>query len=113
MDNPLFKLSLLISDGRRDLPRAFLGRIRHVFITKEKFFGRILLKFQMWIERKFFFKESFTVDRDLIIDNLNKVDLIKVKPKKKKFLDIFDKKDVERIISYKVRCYYKDMNLVL
>ncbi|HHH53792.1 MAG TPA: hypothetical protein ENK91_09055, partial [Bacteroidetes bacterium] len=101
--NPKFELSLLIKDGRTGSTdqTTFKSRFKRLFQSKN-ILGRVFFNIQVLIERKFFFKEEFTVDRDSIINELNKIDVIELKPQRKGFLDIFTDTDVEEVEKYKL-----------
>jgi len=103
LNNPKYKLSLLIKDGRvgNKSQTTLKNRVQRLFKSKNMM-GRILFNIQVLIEHKLFFKEVFTVDRDEIIKALNKIDVIKIEPERKGFLDIFNDTDVAEVEKYKL-----------
>ena len=74
------ELSLLIKDGR-SLKRRF---------PFKTIISKIILKIQKYIERRFLFKEKYTVEKEYIINYLKNIDTIDVKPQKKNFVDYFN-----------------------
>jgi hypothetical protein len=103
IDNPQLELSLLIKDGRvgNERQTSLKSKFKRLFLSKNVL-GKVLFKLQCWIERKLFFREKYTVNKEAIINKLNSIDVIKAKPKRKGFLDIFDKTDVQKIYEYKL-----------
>ncbi|MDB4638254.1 hypothetical protein OAE64_00030 [bacterium] len=75
------ELILLIKDGRSLKKRYQFKTI----ISKGVF------KIQKYIERRFLFKERHTVKKQAVINYLNKIDTIEVRPQKRNFVDFFDK----------------------
>lgn len=103
IDNPQLELSLLIKDGRvgNERQTSLKSKFKRHFLSKNVL-GKVLFKLQCWIERKLFFREKYTVNKEAIINKLNAIDVIKAKPTRKGFLDIFDKTDVQKIYEYKL-----------
>jgi len=103
IDNPQLELSLLIKDGRvgNERQTSLKSKFKRLFLSKNVL-GKVLFKLQCWIERKLFFREKYTVNKEAIINKLNSIDVIKAKPTRKGFLDIFDKTDVQKIYEYKL-----------
>lgn len=91
-------MSLLIQDGRTgNESRAALKSKIFQLLKSKNILGKVLFKCQILIERNFFFKEYLTVDKESIIRQLKKIPTIKVKPEKRRFLDIFNEEDIEEI----------------
>ena len=84
------ELSLLIKDGR-----SLKGRFPFKTII-----SKVIFKIQKYIERRFLFKEKYTVKKEYIINYLKNIDTIDVKPQKKNFVDYFDKSDCIDIKKY-------------
>jgi len=103
INSETLELSLLIQDGRigSENQKTLKSKFQRLYKSKN-IFGKILFKLQVLVESKLFFKEQFTVNKESIINGLNAIDVIKVKPKRKGFLDIFDKKDVGGIEKYEL-----------
>lgn len=103
IDNPALELSLLIKDGRVDneSQTSLRSRFKRLFLSKNVL-GNVLFKLQVWVERNLFFREKYTVNKESIINQLNSIDVIKVKPTRKGFVDIFNKTDVQEIYKYKL-----------
>jgi len=100
IENPSLELVLLIQDGRKenDNPKALKNKLKRLLKSKD-IFGKALFSFQCKIENKLL-KEKSIVDKTRIVQELNKVDKIKVTPERKGFLDIFSKNDVDKIKKY-------------
>lgn len=103
IDSPELELSLLIMDGRviDGSQASLIGKFKRLFISKN-IFGRVLFGLQVFVERKLFFKEKYTVNKVAIIKKLNVIDTIKVKPVRKGFVDLFSESDVHEINEYKL-----------
>lgn len=89
-NDPSLELSLLIKDGR-SLKRGY---------PFKTIISKVIFKIQKYIERRFFFKEKYTVEKEYIINYLKNIDSIEVKPQKKKFVDYFNKSDCIGIKEY-------------
>lgn len=100
LKDPSLELALLIQDGREgnNSTKTLKSRLNRLLKSKN-IFGKILFSLQTKIEN-FLFKEKITVDKERIIRELNKINKIKVEPKRKGFLDIFDDNDVDKIKKY-------------
>lgn len=100
INNSSLELALLIQDGREgnNNPKTLKNKLKRLFKSKN-IVGKILFNFHEKIENKIF-TEKPTVNKRKIIQNLNKVDKIKVKPERKGFLDIFNKNDIDKIKKY-------------
>jgi len=100
-NNPRLELSLLIQDGRvgDQNQNSLKNKIRR-FVSSGNFWGKLLFKIQGLVEEKLF-KEIKTVDKEKTITFLQTIDTIKVSPKRKGFLDIFNDSDADRIAAYK------------
>ncbi|MGZ2368710.1 glucosamine inositolphosphorylceramide transferase family protein [Ancylomarina sp. YFZ004] len=97
LKDPSLELALLVQDGREgnNSPKTLKNKLKRLFKSKN-IIGKLLFGFQHKIENNLF-KEKFTVNRAKIIKELNKINIIKVAPERKGFLDIFDASDVEKI----------------
>ena len=100
INNSSLELAVLIQDGREgnNNPKTLKNKLKRLLKSKN-IFGKILFIFQRKIENKIFTQKS-TVNKRKIIQNLHKIDKIKVKPERKGFLDIFNKNDVDKIKKY-------------
>ena len=100
IEDPTLELALLIQDGRKgdNNPKILNSKLKSLLRSKN-ILGKVLFYFQCKIENQLF-KEKYTVDKTRIVQELNKVDKIKVTPERKGFLDIFSKNDVDRIKKY-------------
>lgn len=98
--DPSLELALLIQDGRKGhhSPKSIKAKLKRLFKSRN-LIGTLLFKIQLKIESKLF-KEKFTVDKSKIIEELNNINKIEVKPVRKGYLDIFDKNCVEEIEKY-------------
>lgn len=103
IQSPVLELSLLIMDGRtgNEGQASILKKLKRLFASKN-ITGIVLFKLQVWVERKIFFREEYTVNKKAIINKLDAIDVIKVKPTRKGFLDIFENSDVQKINNYQL-----------
>lgn len=101
-DDPNLELSLIIKDGRNasENPNSFFIRFKRLMISS-KFIATLIFKIQVLIERYIFVLPQ-NVDKDFIIDKLNKIDVVKLKPSRKGFVDVFSESDAREISSYKL-----------
>ena len=90
------ELSLLIKDGRS--VNSTKNRLKRL-IKSRNIFGKILLNIQVLIE-KTLFKITPTVDKEKIIEELNTIKTLYLKPVRKGFLDVFSKDDSEKVKSF-------------
>ena len=93
-----YELKLLIQDGRSREEISFKDRLLSLIFTKNLFL-RILNKVQYWVE-KHLFSQFATVNKVEIINCLNQIELIKLTPTRKGFLDIFSIKDSQIVKGY-------------
>lgn len=100
MNNQELELSLLIQDGRdgNEDPSSFKNRINRFFKSKH-ILGKFLFTIQVLIERKIF-KQQFTRDQENIINRLKEIEMVKLSPERKGFLDVFSNDDAEKIKTY-------------
>ena len=98
--SPHLELVLLIQDGRKgyDSPKSLKAKLRRLFKSRN-LIGTLLFNLQLKVEIKLF-KKKLTVNKSKIIEELNKVNKIGVKPLRKGYLDIFDKNSVKEIEKY-------------
>jgi len=98
--NPSLELSLLIKDGRKaqNASSSLSAKFSKLFKSKNVF-GKIVFALQKKIEKKMF-PDQFSVNKENIIKELNKIEVIELSPKRKGFLDIFSKEDGENISNY-------------
>lgn len=102
--NPNHELSLLIQDGRVETRKTIHKIIK--LLTSKNIFGNLFFRVQVLIESSLFFRQESTVDRERLISYLNELPTISLKPKRKKHLDIFSKRDAEIVKKY-------DLDLIL
>ena len=94
------ELSILIQDGRCGNESTCSLKNKFTSLLKSKnILGKILFKLQVLIEMRLF-REQFTTDKEKIINNLKKIESIKLKPKKKGFLDVFSNEDADKVKNY-------------
>jgi len=100
MNNQKLELSLLIQDGRdgKEDPGSLKSKIKRLFKSKN-ILGKFLFKIQVLIERKIF-RDRYTTDKEYIISRLRKIEVIKLRPERKGFIDIFSNEDAEKIKEY-------------
>ena len=99
LDDSSLELKLLIFDGRKT--RNSNIRIKKIIklIKDKKLIAKGFLKLQEIIESSFF-KIKNPCNKNKIIKELEKMDSIKISPKRKGFLDIFSENDSKIISSY-------------
>lgn len=97
INDETLELALLIKDGRvgKENVKSKPKRIKSL-ISSGNFFGKTLFKVQQLLEKRMF-KPLSTVNQHAVIEYLNTVKTISLKPKRKGFLDIFSKKDADLI----------------
>jgi len=95
--NPTLHLSLLIKDGRENI-NSTRKKIARAFKHKN-ILGKLLFSLQKRIEA-IIFKEKITVDRVEILKYLQQIEVIKLHPKRKGFLDVFSVNDAKMIKKY-------------
>jgi len=103
INDPKLELTLLIQDGR--IENESQKTIRSKFsrlISSKNILGKLIFKLQVLIEKKIFFKEIHTVDKGNIISYLNSITTVKIKPKRKGFIDFFSVEDSKKIKKYKL-----------
>ena len=91
LNDPSLELALLIQDGREESS----GPMKRLLSSKN-IIGSLMFFIQRKIER-ILVKEKITEDKSKIIQELNKINTIKVTPTRKGFLDIFGTKDADKI----------------
>lgn len=96
------ELALLIQDGRlgEDNPKTFKNKLKRLFKTRN-IIGKILFSIQCKIER-IFFPEKLTLNKKEIIQKLDKIEKIELKPKRKGFIDVFSINDSNVVKNYKL-----------
>ncbi len=97
IEDPSLELALLIQDGREgnDSPKSLRSSLKRLF-KSGNVTGKLLFNFQCKVE-DVLFKGKPTVNRIKIIQKLNKINTIKVTPKRKGYLDIFSKIDANKV----------------
>ena len=100
IEDPSLELALLIQDGREGAnnPKTLKNKLRRLYKLKN-IFGKLLFNFQIKIER-YLFKNKLTVNKSKIIQELNKINKIKLRPERKGYLDVFDKSDADEVKNY-------------
>ena len=88
------ELSALIFDGRQK-NETLINRLFNLFYSK-KLISRIILRTQEIIENLIFKEKYFKTNTELY-ERINLIKKIYLYPQKKGFLDIFQKKDIEKI----------------
>lgn len=91
LNDPSLELTLLIQDGREESSSP-MKRL----LSSKNIIGSLMFFVQRKIEGVLF-KEKITEDKLNIIQELHKINTIKVIPKRKGFLDIFGSKDSDKI----------------
>lgn len=90
-----YELKLLIQDGRIKKSTSIKDKFLSSIFSKY-FLLKVLNKIQFSIE-KHLFRHADTVNKKEIINYLKQTELIKLKPNRKGFLDIFSKEDSKNI----------------
>ena len=90
-----YELKLLIQDGRIKKSTSIKDKFLSSIFSKY-FLLKVLNKIQFSIE-KYLFRHADTVNKKEIINYLKQTELIKLKPNRKGFLDIFSKEDSKNI----------------
>ena len=90
-----YELKLLIQDGRIKKSTSIKDKFLSSIFSKY-FLLKVLNKIQFSIEKRLF-RHADTVNKKEIINYLKQIELIKLKPNRKGFLDIFSKEDSKKI----------------
>lgn len=98
LSDPDLELALLIKDGRTDI-QSFKNKVKRNIFTKSVF-SNIIYKVQCFIEAKMFKPKPSAINRAEIIEQLNKIPCIQLKPTRKGFLDIFSTEESSQVKEY-------------
>jgi hypothetical protein len=106
LNSQTLELSLLIQDGRvgSENPNSLENKIKRLLKSKNMV-GALLLKLQVLVERRIF-KERLTTDKEEIISRLEEIDVVRLRPERRGFLDVFSSEDAQKIKEY-------DLDLIL
>lgn len=87
INTPYLNLELLIKDGRP----------KKTFRKKNLFFSKVTFKIQKLIERNIFFKRKTHPNYEKILNYLNKIESLNLKPEKKGYVDFFSNEDSNKV----------------
>ncbi len=95
------ELVLLVQDGRKgdSSKNAFSRRFPYLFSTKSILI-KIIFKLQIGIEERFFHEDSMSSCRNQITRYLKTIPIIKTRPQRKNFVDLFSLEDSNLIKGY-------------
>ncbi len=101
--DPSLELALLIQDGRKgnDANPVKSKRGLKSLFGLGSLFGRLLLQLQAKVETKILGREPYA-DKDQIVEVLEQIDTLKIKPRKEDFSDIFGNYDIAKVKSFKL-----------
>ncbi|MEM6297606.1 MAG: hypothetical protein AAF740_02850, partial [Bacteroidota bacterium] len=102
LNHPSLELSVLIQDGRVGLENPLNTKNRFQRLLNSKnIFGKTLFHLQSRVETKLF-PRKHPSQKEEIIATLTRLPLLKLKPQRKGYFDIFSEEDVQDVIPYKL-----------